>query len=76
METRHVTPEEKKKLADDFIASAGENGSFMVIVSRQMPNDLVQSETLTFIYPQHLTAMRNTCRDLDKNLTRIIAENQ
>lgn len=74
METQHVMPEEKKKIIEAFVESAGADGSVLIIVSRQMPDNLVQSETLTFIYPQHLTAMRNTCRDLDKNLTRILSD--
>ena len=74
MKTEAVTPDQKKRRIQEFLDQIAREDSLVIIHSKQLPDNQVRSETLTFIYPQHMTAMKNTCTDLAFNLSSALKD--
>lgn len=78
MTMKEVKPKDRVKTIQSFIDATDIGDSIVIIRTKNVKDkqQVVESETCTFIYPTHLTGIRNTCRQLDDNLTRALEDTQ
>lgn len=82
MKTEEVTEEKKKRRIDDFLARTKGSDSIVLVASRKVDlsgmveSEMIRSETITFIYPNHITAQINMLRQLADKLERVLNDSR